>query len=312
MTTDGKTEVTVSESVADTIVAQVASSESKKVIIDATTAKNTASEPVVAEPGHSTEVKLPEAAVKKLAEMEDVEITIATDNGKVVLDQETVAAVAAKAGNDGHVTLVIETVEQNKNVLKIELKLQTSNGIVTDFNQGNVAVTVTVPKDMAEKKVVCVFINENGKMSKVKGQKNADGTFTFVTGHFSIYAIMTEEEADTAFAAQKEETLAALADQQLTARSKIVTMKNGKKAVKITWRNEVGERMDFDGVEIYRSTKRNSGYGKTPFFTTEKDAYYNTAIKKGTTYYYKVRGYVVIDGQKYYTDYSRKAIRTVK
>ena len=312
VTTDGKTEVTVSESVADTIVAQVASSESKKVIIDATTAKNTASEPVVAEPGHSTEVKLPEATVKKLAEMEDVEITIATDNGKVVLDQETVAAVAAKAGNDGHVTLVIETVEQNKNVLKIELKLQTSNGIVTDFNQGNVAVTVTVPKDMAEKKVVCVFIDENGKMSKVKGQKNADGTFTFVTGHFSIYAIMTEEEADTAFAAQKEETLVALADQQLTARSKIVTMKNGKKAVKITWYNENGELMDFDGVEIYRSTRRNAGYGKTPFFTTEKDAYYNTAIKKGTTYYYKVRGYVVIDGQKYYTDYSRKAIRIVK
>ena len=312
VTTDGKTEVTVSESVADTIVAQVASSESKKVIIDATTAKNTASEPVVAEPGHSTEVKLPEATVKKLAEMEDVEITIATDNGKVVLDQETVAAVAAKAGNDGHVTLVIETVEQNKNVLKIELKLQTSNGIVTDFNQGNVAVTVAVPKEMTAKKVVCVFIDENGKMSKVKGQKNADGTFKFVTGHFSTYAIMTEEEADTAFAAQKEETLAALADQQLTARSKLVTMKNGKKAVKITWYNENGELMDFDGVEIYRSTRRNAGYGKTPFFTTEKDAYYNTAIKKGTTYYYKVRGYVVIDGQKYYTDYSRKAIRTVK
>ncbi|MDY3239938.1 MAG: hypothetical protein SOW80_07435, partial [Anaerovoracaceae bacterium] len=127
------------------------------------------------------------------------------------------------------------------------------------------------------------------------------------------YALMAEEEADTAIAAQqKEETLAALSDQQLTARSKMVTMKNGKKAVKITWRNEDGKLMDFDGVEIYRSTKRNSGYGKTPFFTTEKDAYYNTAIKKGTTYYYRVRGYVVIDGQKYYTDYSRKAIRTVK
>ena len=150
-------------------------------------------------------------------------------------------------------------------------------------------------------------------MSKVKGQKNADGTYTFFTGHFSTYAIMAEEEADTAIAAQeKEETLAALSDQQLTARSKMVTMKNGKKAVKITWYNENGELMDFDGVEIYRSTRRNAGYGKTPFFTTEKDAYYNTAIKKGTTYYYKVRGYVVIDGQKYYTDYSRKAIRTVK
>ena len=109
-----------------------------------------------------------------------------------------------------------------------------------------------------------------------------------------------------------DDPAALLTDQQLTARSKLVTMKNGKKAVKITWYNENGELMDFDGVEIYRSTKRNSGYGKTPFFTTEKDAYYNTAIKKGTTYYYRVRGYVVIDGQKYYTDYSLKAIRTVK
>ena len=109
-----------------------------------------------------------------------------------------------------------------------------------------------------------------------------------------------------------DDPAALLTDQQLTARSKLVTMKNGKKAVKITWYNENGELMDFDGVEIYRSTRRNAGYGKTPFFTTEKDAYYNTAIKKGTTYYYRVRGYVVIDGQKYYTDYSRKAIRTVK
>lgn len=119
-------------------------------------------------------------------------------------------------------------------------------------------------------------------------------------------------ENDGNAANSTDDPAALLADQQLTARSKLVTMKNGKKAVKITWCNEDGKMMDFDGVEIYRSTKRNSSYGKTPFFTTEKDAYYNTAIKKGTTYYYKVRGYVVIDGQKYYTDYSRKAIRIVK
>ena len=89
-------------------------------------------------------------------------------------------------------------------------------------------------------------------------------------------------------------------------------MKNGKKAVRITWYNANGEMMEFDGVEIFRSTKRNSGYGKKPIFTSETGKYYNTAIKAGTKYYYKLRGYVVIDGQKYYTDYSLKAIRTVK
>ncbi|MGN1414827.1 MAG: hypothetical protein ACI4WY_11350 [Anaerovoracaceae bacterium] len=82
--------------------------------------------------------------------------------------------------------------------------------------------------------------------------------------------------------------------------------------MKITWYNEDGEMMDFDGVEIYRSTKRYKGYGKKPIFTTEKSAYYNTAIQEGTKYYYKVRGFVFIDGEKIYTTWSRKAIRTVK
>ena len=75
--------------------------------------------------------------------------------------------------------------------------------------------------------------------------------------------------------------------------------------------------MEFDGVEIFRSTKKNSGYGNKPFYANKesksKGYYINTKdVKVGTTYYYKLRGYVVIDGQKYYTDYSLKAIRTVK
>ncbi|MGN0726879.1 MAG: hypothetical protein ACI4LL_01880, partial [Anaerovoracaceae bacterium] len=101
-------------------------------------------------------------------------------------------------------------------------------------------------------------------------------------------------------------------EQKLAARSKLVTMKNGKKAVKITWYNKNGELMAFNGIEIFRSTKRNSGYGKKPIYTTNKNAYYNTAVKKGTRYYYKVRGFVIIDGKKHYTDLSLMAIRTVK
>ena len=99
--------------------------------------------------------------------------------------------------------------------------------------------------------------------------------------------------------------------QNLVARSSLVTMKNGKKAVKVVWYEESGKTMDFDGVEIFRSTKRYSGYGKEPIFETSKDAYYNTAIEAGTKYYYKVRGYVMVDGEKCYTDWSAKAWRTV-
>ena len=90
---------------------------------------------------------------------------------------------------------------------------------------------------------------------------------------------------------------------------------SGKKAIRIRVYDKNGLSADFfDGIEIYRSTKKNTGYGKKPIFVTKsgKSSYYNTAVKKGTKYYYRVRGFVIIDGQKYYTDYSLKAIRTAK
>lgn len=271
---------------------------------------------MLTEPGTSTYINIPESAVKKLAEVENVEITLVTDNGKVFLDKETIAAVAAKAGNNGQVTLVIETVEQNNNLLKIELKIKTSNGDVTDFNKGNVKVTVAISEVLKGKKPVCVYIDEDGRYHKIGGTLNADGTFTFVTGHFSTYAIMAEEEADTVIAVQqKEYILAKLDSYELVARSMTCKSPSGKNAIKIRVYDKNGLSTDFfDGIEIYRSTKRYNGYGKKPIFVTKsgKSSYYNTAIKSGTKYYYRVRGFVIIDGQKHYTDYSLKAIRTAK
>ena len=114
----------------------------------------------------------------------------------------------------------------------------------------------------------------------------------------------------------KAETLAAIDSSRLVARSKLVTLKNGKKGIRITWSDRNGAEMNFDGVEIYRSTKKNR-FGKKPFYATKgsKSAGYyinSKSLKSGVTYYYKVRGYVLIDGQKHYTDLSLKAIRTVK
>ena len=114
----------------------------------------------------------------------------------------------------------------------------------------------------------------------------------------------------------KAETLAALDSSRLVARSKLVTLKNGRKGIRITWSDRNGAEMNFDGMEIYRSTKKNR-FGKKPFYATKggKSAGYyinSKSLKSGVTYYYKVRGYVLIDGQKHYTDLSLKAIRTVK
>ena len=96
------------------------------------------------------------------------------------------------------------------------------------------------------------------------------------------------------------------------------TKLNGYTAIKITWVIEGGDLKiaDLDNYEIFRSTKKNSGYGKKPYFTSSKPdyGYYvnNKGLKKGKTYYYKVRGFKVIDGEKYYTPWSTKCWRTVK
>ena len=82
----------------------------------------------------------------------------------------------------------------------------------------------------------------------------------------------------------------------------------------LTWAKEKGYKVDY--FEIYRSTKRSGGYGRKTFFRTPNGnwtKYLNTKnIKEGSTYYYKIRGVRIIDGKKYYTEYSTKAWRSVK
>ena len=88
---------------------------------------------------------------------------------------------------------------------------------------------------------------------------------------------------------------------------------NGKSWIRIEWSTQ-GDDSYVQGYEIYKSTKKNSGYKYS--FTTknpENKWYKNTAgLKKGTRYYYKVRAIVEVDGQKYYSDWSNKAYRLAK
>ena len=118
------------------------------------------------------------------------------------------------------------------------------------------------------------------------------------------------KKAELSEAEKVQLELAKVTKDNFKARSKQVKMKNGKKAVTITWTNTSGVK--FDGVEIFRSLNKNSGYGKNPIYTSKSGKYYNTSVKKGKKYYYKVRSYIEVDGIKYYSAWSAKAWRTVK
>ena len=210
------------------------------------------------------------------------------------------------------------------------------------------AVEVVIPVENASEYDVVWFKDDTTPIPVTARYTEKNDGIVFTAGHFSLYALVkdadtsseggsgdndggihrpswpvrpgippaadsdkeTEVETDVKTEAEKAELKAAVKASRLNAKSKLVTMASGKKAVKITWDYDGG--IEFDGVQIFRSAKRYSGYGKKPIFVTEGDCYYNTAIKKGTKYYYKVRGFVIIDGEKVYTDWGSKAWRTVK
>lgn len=115
---------------------------------------------------------------------------------------------------------------------------------------------------------------------------------------------------------QKSHTIKVVFTRDIASVDKIKLQANSsltkKNHIYVKWKAVKGSLAGLDGYEVFRSTKRNSGYGKTPFFQTKNTHYTNSkSLKKGTKYYYKIRGYVKINGKRYYTSWSTKAYRAV-
>lgn len=83
-----------------------------------------------------------------------------------------------------------------------------------------------------------------------------------------------------------------------------VKLKKGKKYAVIKYNKVKGA----DGYEIYRSTKKKSGYKKV--VSTKKTTYKNKKLKSKRKYYYKVRAYRKVNGKKIYSAYS--TVKAVK
>lgn len=130
---------------------------------------------------------------------------------------------------------------------------------------------------------------------------------------FNIYADTTvKAEFEKTQEQLIKETNAYNSTIQLIAKSKIAKTAKGKRAIRVYWFEKNGKTLNFDGYEVYRSVKKNKGYGKKPIFTTENTKYLDPAVEKGTRYYYKVRGYKEIGESKLYSNWSTKAWRHAK
>ena len=125
--------------------------------------------------------------------------------------------------------------------------------------------------------------------------------------HNAVLDITNRSELFDAEEAVKVLDIKAVEALKITASSKA-----GKGYIKVSWKVK-GDDTAADGYQIYRSVKRNSGFGTKPYFTTKNKTYKNTkSLKKGTRYYYKVRAYKTVNGVTYYSDWSNKAYRIAK
>lgn len=275
-----KTTTTIEKQTADKVVNVAAQNESKEIVINVVNNNQVISSDI-----DEAMVELPADMIEAIAENTESDLIVRTDVAEVKLDNMTAKAVAAQVQKDSsdETKTVIISVEKNKEdttEIRYEFMVLTSSGnVISDFNGGNATITVKVPASLQNKELVCVYIDENGFYHQVSGKLNADGTYSFITGHFSTYALLSKEDVDKAITKQKN----AVKSLKLKLRSQLVKTKSGKKAIKITWTNP--SDIELEGIEIFRSLKEKFRLWQKPIFISKDGKYTNSAVKKGNKYY---------------------------
>ncbi len=219
-------------------------------------------------------------------------VTVSSANQREILRQ-------AKANKSGEIIIKVSQNEV-KDGAKLELNLDKSF-IQSIINDTDAKLTVQTPS--GEK----TFTQD--ELKKLAAEATGNTVTIDPTSTGTTEATDPTEPTDPA-ADKNAKLIKGVENTTIVLKSKLT--KNGK--VLLAWTKSKGYKVD--KFEVYRSVKKSSGYGRKAFFTTKDGSwskYLNTKeLKAGKTYYYKVRGVRVIDGKKYYTQWSNKAWRTVK
>ena len=116
---------------------------------------------------------------------------------------------------------------------------------------------------------------------------------------------MTEENKESVTSPTEEntedtsETAVITADDVKNAEIKVSAKGVSYKTIRVSWEAS----LDLDGYSVYRATSKSGKFSYKK--TTAENKYSNIGVKYNKRYYYKVKGYKVIDGKKVYTKYSK-------
>ncbi|MDD7216406.1 MAG: hypothetical protein PUH94_07055, partial [Firmicutes bacterium] len=278
------------------------------------------------------QVEIPTATVKEIINATTADLTVKTSIGTVTLPKDALKEAAAEAKG---VTITVEVAAVSKptdiqkkaagaNGHIITVTIKSGSTVISTFGGKSLKIKSEVPTKLKGKKIAAIYIAEDGTAEKLSGRLITEGNkefYEFTTTHLSTFALvdadeigLEKEDPAEAEKAKLEKIKAGVKATTVTARSKKIQTSSGKTAIKVTWTKSKGYKVDY--YEVFRSTKKSS-FSKKPFYTTKnaknpaaKTYYVNTkSLKKGTTYYYKVRGVRIINGEKVYTKWSKMAIR---
>lgn len=90
------------------------------------------------------------------------------------------------------------------------------------------------------------------------------------------------------------------------AKATKVSLATLTKKVMVSWKKIGGAK----GYEIVMSTKMTSGFKKVATITATSTKHTIKSLKSGSTYYFKVRSYKIVEGKKIYSDYSK--VKSIK
>lgn len=276
-----------------------------------------------------TEVVLPEnsnytvseLSGKKIAPRENAEFTVQPKDGLAAGTYDETLTISGSDGAEATVTLKFSVTKSGGSssggssgggggyVPVQKPTILPGEGFQTTLSADGTKLTIT-PAEGYEIKDVLLNGTSKGSVTELSGLKTGDKVE--IKAAKKVNPTEPSNPADPANPSADKNTKLIKGVEKTTITLKSKLTKNKK--ILLTWTKSKGNRVD--RFEIYRSVKKNSGYGKKAFFATKNgdvSKYLNTkSLKAGKTYYYKLRGVRTIDDKKYYTQWSNKAWRTVK
>ena len=191
----------------------------------------------------------------------------------------------------------------NKDIITIKFKTVFGNTITKEISLDN---HINKMPEISAKDVVLKVDDVFNAMSGVSASDKEDGDITSKikvaentvnTSKAGIYKVVYEVIDSDGNTVRKEIKVTV----RLNKVSNVKSVSNSYNSNKITW----SKLKDVDGYEIYRSTSKTGTYSRVQEITNGNTInYVDKNLATGSGYYYKIRAYKIVNGEKLYGDYS--------